>query len=48
MIKKNPQITTADMANELDVRVVIVKRIIEKMSNASYIGNDYSGRWEMK
>ena len=29
MIKKNPQITTVDMANELDVR--IVKRIIKKV-----------------
>lgn len=48
MIKKNPQITTADMAKELDVGIATVKRKIKKMSNVSYVGSGYSGHWEIK
>lgn len=48
MIKKNPQITTADMAKELDIGIATVKRKIKKMSNVSYVGSGYSGHWEIK
>ena len=48
MIEKNPRISTADMAKELGIGIATVKRKIKEMSNVSYIGNGYSGHWEIK
>ena len=48
MIKKNPQVSTADMAKELKIGVATVKRKIKKMPNVYYVGSGYSGHWEIK
>ena len=47
MIKKNPKVSTADMAKELKIGIATVKRKIKKMSNVSYVGSGYSGHWEI-
>lgn len=47
MIKENPQVSTADMAKELEIGIATVKRKIKKMYNVSYVGNGYSGHWEI-
>lgn len=47
MIKGNPQVSTADMAKELKIGIVTVKRRIKKMSNVSYVGSGYGGHWEI-
>ena len=48
MIKVNFQISTADMASELEISIATVKRKIKKMPNVSYKGSGYSGHWEIK
>lgn len=48
MIKENPQVSTADMAKELEIGIATVKRKIKKMSNVSYVGSGYSGHWEIR
>lgn len=48
MIKKNSQISTADMAKELGVGIATVKRKIKKMSNVTFVGRGYSGHWEIE
>ena len=48
MIKKNPQVSTADMAKELKISIATVKRRIKKISNVTYVGSGYSGHWEIK
>lgn len=48
MIKANPQVSTASMAEELGIGVATVKRKIKKMPNVSYVGSGYSGHWEVK
>lgn len=48
MIEKNPRVSTADMAKELEIGIAAVKRKIKKMSNVSYVGSGYSGHWEIK
>lgn len=48
MIKVNSQISTADMALELEISIATVKRKIKKMPNVSYKGSGYSGHWEIK
>lgn len=48
MIEKNPRVSTADMAKELEIGIATVKRKIKKMSNVSYVGSGYSGHWEIK
>lgn len=48
MIEKNPRVSTADMAKELEIGIATVKRKIKKTSNVSYVGSGYSGHWEIK
>ena len=48
MIKVNSQISTSDMASELEISIATVKRKIKKMPNVSYKGSGYSGHWEIK
>lgn len=47
MIKGNPQISTSEIATNLNVGVRTVKRRMKQMSNVSYVGSGYSGRWEV-
>ena len=46
MIKTNPKVSTADIAEELGLGIATVKRKIKKIPNISYVGSGYSGHWE--
>ena len=48
MIKENPQISTSEIATKLGIGVRTVKRRIKQMTNILYVGNGYSGQWEIK
>ena len=46
MIKINPKVSTANIAEELGLGIATVKRKIKKIPNISYVGSGYSGHWE--
>ena len=48
MIEENRQISTSETATKLGVGVRTVKRRIKQMTNMVYVGNGYSGHWEIK
>ena len=48
MIEENRQILTSETATKLGVGVRTVKRRIKQMTNMVYVGNGYSGHWEIK
>ncbi len=47
LIKLDSKNTTKALAENLDVSDRTVKRHIAAMSNVNYIGNGYSGHWEI-
>lgn len=46
-IKKNPQITTEELANLSNKGIRTIKRHIAKLSHIKYVGSGYSGHWEI-
>ena len=48
MIEENRQISTSEIATKLGVGVRTMKRRIKQMTNMVYVGNGYSGHWEIK
>ncbi|WP_407396896.1 ATP-binding protein [Anaerovibrio sp.] len=48
MIQENPKVTRAEMAKALKVSMKTIGREIKKMPQIRYIGQGYSGHWEVK
>lgn len=46
-IKKNPKITTEELAKKSGKSVITIKRHIAKLSHIKYKGSGYSGHWEV-
>ena len=46
-IKKNPQITTEELAKLSNKGLRTIKRHIAKLSHIKYVGSGYSGHWEI-
>lgn len=47
-IKKNPNITTEDLAAICKVTSMTIKRHIAKLTHIHYVGSGYSGHWEIR
>lgn len=48
MIQENSKITRAEMAGRLGISMKTIEREIKKMPQIRYIGQGYSGHWEVK
>lgn len=46
-IKKNPQITTEELAKLRGITSKTIKRHILKLPHIKYVGSGYSGHWEI-
>ena len=46
-IRKNPKITTEELAKLSGKSVITIKRHITKLSHIKYVGSGYSGHWEI-
>ena len=46
-IRKNPKITTEELAKLSGKSVITIKRHITKLSHIKYVGRGYSGHWEI-
>ena len=46
-IKRNPKITTEELANLSNKGLRTIKRHIAKLSHIKYVGSGYSGHWEI-
>ena len=46
-IRKNPQITTEELAQIANKGIATIKRHIAKLSDVRYVGSGYSGHWEI-
>ena len=46
-IRKNPQITTEELAQIANKSIATIKRHIAKLSDVRYVGSGYSGHWEI-
>lgn len=46
-IRKNPKITTEELAKLSGKSVITIKRHITKLSQIKYVGSGYSGHWEI-
>ena len=46
-IRKNPKITTEELAKLSGKTVITIKRHITKLSHIKYDGSGYSGHWEI-
>ena len=46
-IRKNPQITTEELAQIANKGIATIKRHIAKLPDVRYVGSGYSGHWEI-
>ena len=46
-IRKNPQITTEELAQIANKGIATIKRHIAKLPDVRYVGCGYSGHWEI-
>lgn len=46
-IRKNPKITTAELASLSQRSVITIKRHISKLSHIRFVGSGFSGHWEI-
>ena len=47
-IRKNPKITTEELAKVSGKSVITIKRHIAQLSHIKYVGSGYSGHWEVE
>lgn len=47
-IKKNPKVTTEELASWSNKGVATIKRHLAKMPHIKYVGSGYSGHWEIE
>ena len=47
-IRKNPQITTEELAQIANKGIATIKRHIAKLPDVRYVGSGYSGHWEVR
>lgn len=47
LIRQNQKVTRKKMAEELDISIRQLQRILNKMENVKYVGRGYSGHWEI-
>ena len=48
MIRENPKVTRAEMAKRLGISMKTIEREIKKMPQIRYVGQGYSGHWEIR
>ena len=46
-IRRNPQITTDELAKMSNKGIATIKRHLAKMPHIRYVGSGYSGHWEV-
>lgn len=47
-IKKNPKVTTEELASLSNKGVATIKRHLAKLPHIKYVGSGYSGHWEIE
>lgn len=48
LIKINNKITRRTIANELNISIRTIQRLLDEMEDVQYEGSGYSGHWEIK
>ena len=47
-IKKNPKVTTEELASLSNKGIATIKRHLAKLPHIKYVGSGYSGHWEIE